>query len=151
MGDRGCMALPLEHWTPDFGLGHDLTVVRLSPMLDSALMVQRFSTWDSLSPSPFVCLSLKIDFKKSFFFLIKPTPFLCILIFIIFERETAWTGEEQNLKQAPGSWVVSTEPDRGLKPTNCKIMTWAEVRCSANPGIFVLSRFRTQCRAQQGP
>ena len=38
--------------------------------------------------------------------------------------------ETQNPKQAPGSrlWAVSTEPDTGLKPTNCEIMTWAEVR-----------------------
>ena len=24
-------------------------------------------------------------------------------------------------------WAVSTEPDAGLEPTNCEIMTWAEV------------------------
>ena len=36
--------------------------------------------------------------------------------------------ETQNLKQAPGSeQEFSTEPDAGLKPTNCDIMTWAEV------------------------
>ena len=26
-------------------------------------------------------------------------------------------------------WAVSTEPDMGLEPTNCDIMTWAEVGC----------------------
>ena len=32
--------------------------------------------------------------------------------------------ETQNPKQAPGSeQEVSTEPDAGLKPTNCEIMT----------------------------
>ena len=40
----------------------------------------------------------------------------------IFERARVGEGqrekETQNLKQAPG-----TEPDVGLKPTNCKIMT----------------------------
>ena len=24
-------------------------------------------------------------------------------------------------------WAISTEPDMGLKPTSCEIMTWAEV------------------------
>ena len=32
--------------------------------------------------------------------------------------------ESQNLKQAPGSeQAISTEPDTGLEPTNCEIMT----------------------------
>ena len=32
--------------------------------------------------------------------------------------------ESQNLKQAPDSeQAISTEPDTGLKPTNCEIMT----------------------------
>ena len=26
-------------------------------------------------------------------------------------------------------WAVSTEPNVGLKLTNCEIMTWAKVRC----------------------
>ena len=38
------------------------------------------------------------------------------------ERET------QNLKQAPESEAVNTEPDTGLKPMNHEIMTLAEVR-----------------------
>ena len=29
-------------------------------------------------------------------------------------------------------WAVSTEPDTGLKPTNCEIVTWAKVRRSTN-------------------
>ena len=33
------------------------------------------------------------------------------------ERET------QNLKQAPGSYLVSTEPDTGLEPTSPEVMT----------------------------
>ena len=28
--------------------------------------------------------------------------------------------------------AVSTEPDAGLKPTKCRIMTWAEVRHSTD-------------------
>ena len=31
--------------------------------------------------------------------------------------------ERENLKQAPGSEPVSTEPDVGLEPTNREIMT----------------------------
>ena len=40
----------------------------------------------------------------------------------------------QNLKQAPGSQLpaVSTEPEVGLEPMNCEIMTWAEVRGSTD-------------------
>ena len=35
--------------------------------------------------------------------------------------------ERENLKQAPGfELFVSTEPDVGLKPTNCETMTSAE-------------------------
>ena len=45
------------------------------------------------------------------------------------ERERAWTGEGQregDTESEAGStpWAVSTEPDSGLKPTNCEIMTW---------------------------
>ena len=32
-------------------------------------------------------------------------------------------------------WVVSTEPDMELQPTNCEIMTWAEVRHSTEWAI----------------
>ena len=31
--------------------------------------------------------------------------------------------EAQNQKQAPGSELVSTEPDARLEPTDCEIMT----------------------------
>ena len=53
----------------------------------------------------------------------------------IFERETerVWAGQGQRegdteSKAGSGLWAVSTEPNPGLKPTNCEIMTWAEVR-----------------------
>ena len=39
------------------------------------------------------------------------------------ERETP------NPKQAPGFEVSAQEPAMGLEPTNCEIMTWAEVWC----------------------
>ena len=42
------------------------------------------------------------------------------------ERDT------QNLKQAPGSEAVSTEPDMGLKLRNSEIMTQTEVTCLTN-------------------
>ena len=53
----------------------------------------------------------------------------------LFLRETysLWAGEghrereTQNPKQAPGSELVSTEPDTGLELTDREIMTWAEV------------------------
>ena len=49
-------------------------------------------------------------------------------MFIYFLREiesmSGGGAETQNLKQAPGSEkAVSTEPDMGLEPTNCEIMT----------------------------
>ena len=38
---------------------------------------------------------------------------------------------EEDTESKAGSrlWAVSTEPDAGLEPTNCEIMTWAKVRC----------------------
>ena len=40
------------------------------------------------------------------------------------ERGREREGEIQNLKQAPGSeQEVNTEPEVGLEPTNCTIMT----------------------------
>ena len=40
--------------------------------------------------------------------------------------------ETQNPKQTPG-----TEPDEGLKPTDCEIMTRAEVRCLTDGAVQV--------------
>ena len=56
----------------------------------------------------------------------------------IFEREKdrVWVGKgrdrEGDTKSEAGSrlWALSTEPNAGHEPTNCKIMTWAEVGCS---------------------
>ena len=41
---------------------------------------------------------------------------------------------ERDIESEAGSRLraVSTEPDPGLEPMNCEIMTWAEVRCLAN-------------------
>ena len=38
---------------------------------------------------------------------------------------------EGNTESESGSrlWAVSIEPDVGLEPMNCEIMTWTEVRC----------------------
>ena len=51
------------------------------------------------------------------------------------ERQSMSAGgaeREGDTESEAGSrlWAVSTEPDAGLEPTNCEIMTWAEVmRC----------------------
>ena len=53
------------------------------------------------------------------------------------EKEST-TGEgaeiEGDTESKAGStlWAVSTDPNSGLKPTNHKIMTWAEVRHLTN-------------------
>ena len=54
-------------------------------------------------------------------------------MFIYFwERESTSRGgaeREGDTESETGSrlWAVSTEPDAGLEPTDCKIVTWAEV------------------------
>ena len=61
--------------------------------------------------------------------------FLMFIYYWETEKDRAWAwegqreGETQNLKEAPASELSaqSPEPDAGLKLTNCKIMTWAEV------------------------
>ena len=67
---------------------------------------------------------IKNQFKKNFF----------LLTFIYFLRVRDWAraGEVQRegdveLEACSRLWVVSTEPDGGLEPTNREIMTWAEV------------------------
>ena len=54
-------------------------------------------------------------------------------------EEGAGEGKRQNPKQAPRA--ASTKPDAGLHPTNCEIMTWAEVKSwmlnwLSHPGIL---------------
>ena len=57
------MAQLVEHSTFDFGLGHDLEVVRSSPMSSSALGIG--PTWDSPSPSaPHPFFSCVLSLKK---------------------------------------------------------------------------------------
>ena len=68
--------------------------------------------------------------------------FIYLFLYLFsFEKQwdKAWAGEgqrqeeTQNLKQTPGfEKAVSTEPDAGLEPMNCEIMTWAEVGRSTN-------------------
>ena len=43
------------------------------------------------------------------------------------ERGEAETEGDTESEAGSRLWAVSTEPDVGLKPTNCEIMTWAEV------------------------
>ena len=81
--------------------------------------------------------------------------------FYIYFWETEWEKacvgegqrqkETQNLKRAPGSeQAVSAEPDVGLKPPNCEIMTWAEVggstdRATQVPPCYGLSFSFIKC------
>ena len=52
------MAQSVEHPTPGFGSGHDLTVMRSSPRLGSTLMEL---AWGSLSPSISASVSLSLN------------------------------------------------------------------------------------------
>ena len=81
----------------------------------------------------------------------------------IFEREreresaSAWAGEEQREGDTESEagfrlWAVSTEPNVGLEPTNCELMTRAEIRRSTDwatqaPLYFI---FWERERAQAG-
>ena len=65
----------------------------------------------------------------------------------LWEREREmWAGEgqrereTQNLKQVPGC-ELSAEIQAGLKPMNCKIMTWAEVGRLTDWATQVLLKF----------
>ena len=115
------MSLPLTHPPPppvSYSLEcHCLQLLQLFLLIFTYLF---------LNSMPILPLFSFLIFKNFFF-----------LIFIYFwERDRAWAGEKQreretrNPKQAPGSRLqaVSAEPDAGLEPTNCKSMTWAEVR-----------------------
>ena len=53
------MAHSVEYLTPDFGSGHDLRVVGLSPVLGSALGME--PAWDSISLSLSLSLSLSVS------------------------------------------------------------------------------------------
>ena len=44
-------------------------------------------------------------------------------------------GERGGLRIQSGLHTDSSEPNVGLKLTNCKIMTWAKVGCSTEPDI----------------
>ena len=50
------------------------------------------------------------------------------------EHELGRVREREDTESEASSrlWVVSTEPDIGLEPTDHEIMTWAEVRCLTN-------------------
>ena len=59
---------------------------------------------------------------------------LFFLHFYVFLRDKEWAEEGQregDTESEAGSrlWAVSTEPEAGLEPINCEIMTWAEVGC----------------------
>ena len=55
-------------------------------------------------------------------------------LFLREERDSVSRGgteREEDTESEAGSslWAISTEPDVGLEPTNCEIMTWAKVGC----------------------
>ena len=63
------------------------------------------------------------------------------LMFILFLRERQSESRRGREREREGDteseagsalWAVSTKPDTGLEPTNCEIMTWAEVGCLTN-------------------
>ena len=57
------MAQSVEHWTVDFGSGHDLTVCEFDPTSGSALTAQ--PAWDSLSSSLSLSLIIQINLKNT--------------------------------------------------------------------------------------
>ena len=86
------------------------------------------------------------------------------MFLLFFERDRAWAGKgwrERDTESKTGSrlWAVSTELDVGLKPTNCEIMTWAEVRhvllsvkytCEVLP-TFVIPTITTKITSNWNP
>ena len=62
--------------------------------------------------------------------------FLMFLLFI-FERERVheWVRgrEREGQRILSGLCTDNSEPDVGLEPTNCEMMSWAEVGCSTEP------------------
>ena len=96
-----------------------------------------------------------IFLRKSFFWFI----FLIFIYFWETERQCESGGgaeREWDTEPEAGSrlWAVSTEPDMGLEPTNCEIMTGAEVRRSSSTDWatqapqFLISICNCSCRIQ---
>ena len=56
------MAQSVEHMTLDFSSGHDLTVLGIELLLDSALIVQRLL---GILPLPLLFLSLSLSLPKN--------------------------------------------------------------------------------------
>ena len=54
-------------------------------------------------------------------------------IYLFWEREHEWAQAGEGQKEGDGIpsrlCAISTEPDVGLEPTNCEIMTWAKIKC----------------------
>ena len=111
----------------------------------SYIQIEEWATWNTL-----ILLSgqMSIRVVKTFLFSFN---FLNVLL-SVFEREgdgMSRGGAERDDRgrhrsrsrlQPPN---VSTEPDVGLKPTICEVMTWAEVRCLTHwatqvPQFFVI-------------
>ena len=78
------------------------------------------------------------------------------------ERQSmSWGGadREGDTESKAGSrlWAVSTEPNAGIKPMNCEIMTWAKVRSLADWATQVLQKgsfkweYKQNCRMRAKP
>ena len=82
-----------------------------------------------------ICLYVCAGYSVKSVCLQQPPPallFFFSLKFIYFERERACArggGVERGRQRIPSRlYVVSTEPDAGLKPTDRKIVAWGEIR-----------------------
>ena len=83
--------------------------------------------------------------RKVFIFFIFKLFLNYYFLMSIFEREresTSRGGAERQGDTASKAgfrlWTVITEPDAGLEPTNCEIMTWTEVGCHPGTPIFFI-------------
>ena len=80
-----------------------------------------------------------------------------MFIYLFWEREREIESEQERGREREGDRIpnrihtVSTEPDAGLKPTNCEIMTWIEIKSQAlnwlsHPGTLSVNWFLTKVK-----
>ena len=93
-------------------------------------MVQAQSEFLSMkNPNWFNCIEKLSTFYSDYIFAWVLRKLFNVYLFLK-ERERVQAEEEQRERHRIRSMLqaVSTEPDSGLKPTNCKITTWTKVR-----------------------
>ena len=61
------------------------------------------------------------------------------ILFIYFEREREQKAQRESERESQAASALSTEPNVGLEPTNCEIMTRAKTKsrmlnCLSHPG-----------------